>query len=300
MTVPTMRPLSFGEILDGAFTLYRRHFLRFVGTSALLMAGLIVGIVFLGVTGVAAASVMPGPVQPVVLLVVGIAILALATMMWSTLTWQAARAYQGKPAPLGDALDAAVQGAMTLLGSGAMAAVAVGAAVFGAGVGAGVLQAIVDVMGSPALSGAASVAGGVGIMAAGLFSVSYFFGVLPAVTVEEAGPWDALVRSVRLAHGALPRVAGMLLVACVIVTLPSLAVMGLTGGFAQLANPELAELATLSMTAIVTQQLLSILVSVLTAPFLPAVMVLLYYDRRVRTEALDVQIATARLELAGT
>ncbi len=31
----------------------------------------------------------------------------------------------------------------------------------------------------------------------------------------------------------------------------------------------------------------------------PAVLVLVYYDRRVRTEALDVQIAAGRLDLAG-
>jgi Na+/proline symporter len=50
--------------------------------------------------------------------------------------------------------------------------------------------------------------------------------------------------------------------------------------------------------ALVAQQLLSLAVSILTAPFLPAVIVLLYYDRRVRTEALDVQLATGRLKLS--
>jgi hypothetical protein len=40
-------------------------------------------------------------------------------------------------------------------------------------------------------------------------------------------------------------------------------------------------------------------VGVLTTPFLASVIVLLYFDRRVRTEALDVQILTEQLGLAG-
>ena len=57
MTAPPMRPLSFGEIRDGAFTPYRRHVLRFVGTRAPMMAGFIAAIPFLGVAGLFAASV---------------------------------------------------------------------------------------------------------------------------------------------------------------------------------------------------------------------------------------------------
>jgi uncharacterized membrane protein (Fun14 family) len=38
MSQHTLRPLSIGEILDGAFTLYRRHFLVLVGTQVAVLA----------------------------------------------------------------------------------------------------------------------------------------------------------------------------------------------------------------------------------------------------------------------
>ena len=38
MSSHALRPLSIGEILDGAFTLYRRHFIVFVGTQAVILA----------------------------------------------------------------------------------------------------------------------------------------------------------------------------------------------------------------------------------------------------------------------
>lgn len=101
----------------------------------------------------------------------------------------------------------------------------------------------------------------------------------------------------QLARGAIPRIAAMLVVAWLIVTLPSVAVMALTGGFAQLANPQAAM--ALGTRAVAVQQLLSLAVSMLTAPFLPSVLVLLYYDRRVRREAMDVEVATSRLKVAG-
>ena len=40
MSLSQLRPLAFGEILDGAFALYRRHFSVFVPTSLLAHAPL--------------------------------------------------------------------------------------------------------------------------------------------------------------------------------------------------------------------------------------------------------------------
>jgi hypothetical protein len=38
MSSSVLRPLTIGEILDGAFTLYRRHFIVLVGTQAVILA----------------------------------------------------------------------------------------------------------------------------------------------------------------------------------------------------------------------------------------------------------------------
>jgi hypothetical protein len=298
MTLPNLRPLSFGEILDGAFTLYRRNFRLFIGTSFVLMAGLVVGAAVLGGTGVAMASVMPGPIAFVVLLMVAVAILALVTMLWSTLTWQAARSYLGKPVSLGDGVSAAGGAAMTLVGAMLIAALTFLAMMIAVWIVAITLGAILAALGITALAVLAGILVVVGVGAAFFFVAALFFGVFPAVMMEEKGPVDAVSRSVQLARGALPRIAGMLFVTLVIVSLPSLAIEALTGGFRQLSNPGAAQAAQ-TTGSVLLEQLLAWTVAVLTTPFLPSVLVMLYYDRRVRTEALDVEILTDQLRLAG-
>jgi hypothetical protein len=60
-------------------------------------------------------------------------------------------------------------------------------------------------------------------------------------------------------------------------------------------NPE-----TLPTTQqLMTQQVLGWAVGVLTTPFMVSVIVLQYFDRRVRTEALDVQMMADRLAVAA-
>ena len=59
MNQPLLRPLGFGEILDGAFTLYRRNFPTFALTSLVGMGIVMVGFaVFGGSLLIAAAGGM--------------------------------------------------------------------------------------------------------------------------------------------------------------------------------------------------------------------------------------------------
>ena len=121
--------------------------------------------------------------------------------------------------------------------------------------------------------------------------------MVPAVIVEGAGPVEAIARSLKLAQGALPRITGLMVVTLIITYLPILAVLAVTGGFAQALDPAAAGAANAG--ALVAQQLLTWLISVLTTPFMTSVLVVLYYDRRVRAEALDVRMVAERLTLAG-
>jgi hypothetical protein len=296
MTLPNFRPLSFGEILDGAFTLYRRNFRLFVGTSLLLMVGLAIGATVVGSTGTAVASIMPAPLSYVVMLLVAVAITAMVTMLWSTLTWQAAQSYVGKPVSLPDAVSAAGGAAMTLVGAAAIAFVAFVVLMIALYLGTLLFIGILSVMGSSALTVLGGVVAGLGFIAAVFMVAALFFGVLPAVMVEGKGPVEAVSRSFALAQGDLPRIAGILFVTLLIVLLPSMAIAGVTGGFQEMANPQ----ATMEQGsgAGFVEQLLTWLAAALTTPFLPAVFVTLYYDRRVRTEALDVQMLTEQLGLA--
>jgi hypothetical protein len=117
------------------------------------------------------------------------------------------------------------------------------------------------------------------------------FAVLPAVVIEKVGPADSILRSFRLALGALPRVAGVVGVAFVIVFLPLIVVMAVTGGFQAFTDPG----AVPSAGSFWAQQVGNSLTSALTTPFMVAALVILYFDRRVRTEAYDVQLAADEL-----
>ena len=106
---------------------------------------------------------------------------------------------------------------------------------------------------------------------------------------------DAVERSFTLARDALPRIVGVMVVALLITSLPGVAINWLTGGFATLMNPDVVP----SPGTLMTRELLSIVGTAITTPFSVAVTVLLYFDRRVRTEALDVQMMTDNLAVAG-
>jgi hypothetical protein len=299
MTGSNFRPLSFGEVLDGAFTLYRRNFRLFVGTSFLLMLGLLVGGGVVISMGAFTMSIMPGFMAYLVGFIMAAAVAGGVTMLWSTLTWQAARSYAGQPVSLSESVRAAVAAAMTLVGAAIMASFVFGASMVVVWLTDVALVYTIASLGVPWLAVLAGLAVFVGTVAALFCVAALFFGVLPAVMVEDKGPVEAISRSFELARGALPRIAGVLFVTSVIVWLPVVAVAALSGGLEQVTNPDVAGTVAGGATSMVLEQLLAWLVIILTMPFLPAVLVMLYYDRRVRTEALDVQLLTEQLGLAG-
>ena len=298
MSLSHLRPLSFGETLDRAFTLYRRNFLLFVGTSLLTMFAVFVAAVVLGGLATAMAVIIPGPLAIVFMALLFLGIAAVATIPGGALAQQAAQTYAGKPTSLADGIAAARRAAMTLVGAGILAGLTFGALMFIVLTVTYILNLVVRALGITSLSVLVSLLSVLGMMGAFCFVAALFFGVVPAVVVEEKGPVEAVSRSLQLAQGALPRIAGTMVVSILITYLPILALAAVTGGFAAMADPAAGEMGRV-VAAMVLQQLLTLLIGVLTLPFLLSVMVVLYYDRRVRTEALDVQILTEQLGLAG-
>lgn len=295
MTLPTIRPLSFGEILDGAFTLYRRNFVTFAVT-ALIPAVIMLGVLaFLG-AGVFAGLSSGDPTQiaqgifgmTMVFALVGFVVFL---VMWGALARQSSQSYTGQPTSVGDGFAAGFRAALPLLVAGIVAVILFIIALFAVGIVIGLVTAIVGAMGIGILTVLVAVLGFCAMAAVYLGGIGIFFAVLPAIVVEGKGPIDAISRSIDLARGALGRVIGLMVVTVLITYLPIMAVMLLTGSFATLTDPG----AVPSTGQFITQQVLGLGVGVLTNPFMVAVMVLLYYDRRVRTEALDVQILADRL-----
>ena len=300
MTLPSLRPLGFGEILDGAFTLYRRHFWLFAATSVLLtIAAGVGGSVLVVIWGIASSGLGGGGtlVTGLLVWVVGSAMMMVT---WGALTWQAARSYTGQSVSLGEGASAGGRAAMTLVGAGFLATLAVIAGVVAVTLVLGAIARVVGALGITALSMGVGLVNAVLLLAAFCVLVALFFATLPSVVVEEKGPIESLARSFDLARGAMGRVTGLMLVTMLIIFLPLIAVVGVTGGFEVFADPLAAAAgAQVNPWNALVRAVLMWTVMLLAAPFMVSVIVLLYYDRRVRTEALDVQILADRLSLAG-
>ncbi|HEU0301267.1 MAG TPA: hypothetical protein VFR37_17515 [Longimicrobium sp.] len=261
------KPLSFAEILDGAFVLYRRGFSALLGTALLT-----------GAVSAAAGALPSGTMAGILALVVKLVVYAVA---WIALTWQVSRLYTGQSAPVNGGLQAAGASLLPALGGWLIAFVLYGIPVLlagrvvfrmgvrvgmeGGGAPGGVLLLVLPVLAYGALA---------------VTALALAFAIVPAVVLEGAGPWPAVARSFRLAGEAFVRVGGLVLVAAALYILIALGLLRIGGWnddpFA-IASP--------------TVQLLLAGVRALLLPFVVGAAVLTYYDLRVRTEGLDLQLA---------
>ncbi len=118
----------------------------------------------------------------------------------------------------------------------------------------------------------------------------------PAALTEEAGPGQALGRSWNLLEGSWWRVFGVFVVAYLIVVFAGSAISTLGLGFlgAMLVAPP-----DLRGWVFGAEQVVSQLLATLVAPLLPLALVLVYFDVRVRREALDLQVMAWRAAHGG-
>lgn len=294
-----LRPLGFGEILDGAFTLYRRHFVSFFVTAlvpfvpiAILSAEFTRRSAALEVNPDTAVSDFPWGWMFATAIVATLGIL----IVWGALTREVSAAVTGGEVSAEDGYGTALRALLPLLGAGVLAwmvtvgAVALGTLLFGVATAAFALA-----------GGLAAVLFGLlGALALGFlfaFLAASLFAIVPAVVVEKLGPWTALKRSWRLSRGARWRIVGLILVSYLITVLPVLGVGVATGTLGAMLSPAAA--AGMSPARLAFQQVAGTLSGALTTPFFVGCLVLLYYDRRVRTEGYDVELAAEGLAVAG-
>jgi hypothetical protein len=133
------------------------------------------------------------------------------------------------------------------------------------------------------LTGIAIFLGLFGLLIGALIVYVLLFAVVPAVVVERRGPLSALQRSAELAEGDWWRICAVVVVAGLIATLPSMAVELLMASAVSAEDPMSRGFVSA----------LGALVNALTYPFSVAATVILYYDRRVRAEGLDVELMAA-------
>jgi hypothetical protein len=288
MPVPNLRPLEFGEILDGAFSLYRRNLVTFILTALVPVAALVVGgtlmAVLVGSGSEAAAGL--GAFALVIVLLLSVMV------QWGALVHQAAQSFIAQPVVLKEALRTGIRSMFTLLGAAIVNNVGMSIVMMGGILVMALVGAVVGALGIPALSivlGAGMIFGVVFVYAGG---AAVLAGAGPAVIVEGKGPVEALSRSVELLRGAFWRTAGLVMVTATIVYLPIVAVVFVSGLSEGVSGAE-------GSAAEAWEGFAMLAVAIAAAPFIASVFVLAYYDRRVRTEALDVQLMTESLALAG-
>jgi hypothetical protein len=284
------------RVLDGAFSLYRRNFATFAATvlvpGALVAAANVLwgGPLFASAerkdVGEMGAALMRGGAVPLLLS------FALGVVTWCALTHQASRACFGEPVSLVDGLRAARRSALALLGAVLICAVCAGVPLL---LTVGLMTSTRGIAGFGGLVFAVAFACVVTIagLAGCLALAALFFAVSPAVVCEGAGPVAAVVRSGRLARGALRRIMALFVALLVLDALIARGVAAFDGvprAIQSGADP--------SAAALIVQQLLALGTQVFTVPFTVSVIIVAYHDRRVRIEALDVQMMTESLAVA--
>jgi hypothetical protein len=292
-----MRPLTFGEVLDGALSLYRRHFGLFFRLSVVLLVvpvtlgayfghPLIVPRVFVQNP----AMFMFDPVGTFVM-VASIGVLYyLATLLLTTAAVRViSDAYLGRAPTFRGAIGLGVSKIWPLFVVGVAKAVVLGGML-------GLVLGVVSIVGFQLNNAGLDVAadllafglGFVGLWA--VITVACGYGVTTQVVVLEQlkGALQAFGRSWRLTKGFRFKVFGLAGIAFLLLgAIPSWILQFV----AIVWVPE-------SSAVNLGLQVVTLLVPVILSPAIACVLTLMYYDLRVRREGFDLQVLSQQLGTA--
>lgn len=282
--------MQLGEILDGSFNIFRRHFGLFMRLSILLV-------------WLPAAVVMyfqvrfsNNPLGAIALLEERTGTVILAGLVWLVIATAAglmlkagtiriiSDSYLGQEPDLGSALRLGIEKIVPMLLVSISKSLLV-FIIFLFGVGGLVALVMVGKMAGPAMSGLVGFSGGVGLVWLVIFVACGYGLTTPIVVLEDlSSSFDAFGRSWELTRGAKRKILMTAAVAWLISQfLPQMVVSSISG--------VLGASSALQPLFIVAAALLSIVL----APILPCALTLLYYDLRVRREAFDLQILSDQL-----
>jgi hypothetical protein len=295
-----LRPLSLAELLDRAFTLYRRHFWIFVGIMAPPSLAMLI---FQAASQFLQAMAARTPNQPrpefMIAAAVGLvtgAILALLVywiayaLALGATTLAVSEVYSGRTPSIAGAYSAT----RGKLGRLTWLTFLIGIRFFGvafAVVVGGALSAMAMAFISPIFSGVVFVLTVALAMVACFWMLVRYAVSVPAAVLEENTASESITRSIYLTRGSLLRVI-VLFVFTMIVTYAAFAIFQVPFLVAaMMAGPETTIGFWLNMLGVVTGSI----ASALTGPLAVVAMVVLYYDVRIRKEGLDLELLVAGL-----
>jgi Membrane domain of glycerophosphoryl diester phosphodiesterase len=303
-----LRPLSTGELLDRSFALYRNHPLLFIGIMAVpAVLSLVIGLPFAIFTHV---NPMPtGPdariedVMPVLIgmMVFGCLFLTVYSMVYmlalGATTLAVSEIYVDRVPTIGGSYARVRHLFGRLMWLATLAALrlgGIGVAIVGV---AGIVAALLVPLArqTPLVGALMALVIMVGMLAAFIITVwlSLRYAVIvPALVLEQVSAAESIRRSVHLTKGYLGRVLLLLLCVMVLTYVSALIFQMPFTVAAVFAGPE--STAALWFTIIGT--ISSSIGSTLTAPVMIIGFAVLYYDLRIRKEALDLDMMIQALD----
>jgi hypothetical protein len=315
-----LRPLGVGEILDGAISYVRRDPKTVLGISALIAAATaVLQIVIYGVMSRAFSPLLDIASSPnggsqaqidaalhdlvggfaglgVAATLVGVITFVLNVLATGLLTTAMGRAVLGKPVSTSDVWRRARGRFWPLLGVTLLVSLVLGLVVAG-GLGIAILIGVLVGQADTTIGVLVGVVLGIVALVASVWLYVKLLLSPVALVLEGVGPITAIRRSYRLVEGAWWRTFGIHLLAAVIgavvaqvITVP----FSLVGSFISVSSAGSSGVPDpFSFTQSLVTALATLVSSTIVIPFSAGVVALLYVDRRIRREALDIELARA-------
>jgi len=272
-----LHQMELGEILDGALTIFRRHFGLFakIGIVALWLPVALT--IYIQLAGGTEQHFALWVVIQLIAYFAGLFLTAAAIRVISD-------SYLGRPSELSEALSLGAAKIWPLFVVG-----------FGKSIIAGLLAGVIGIVvavAAPSMASGSSAATAAFLMVAIVGGCWFILFVLcgyavttPVVVLENLnGAFDAFGRSWDLTRGFKRKIFGIAVVAFLMVYLPIMVIGGL-GGYFRLTSPVIGQ----------AIEVLSAALPIVVMPLLSCIFTLMYYDLRVRREAFDLQILGQQL-----
>ncbi len=274
--MPDLKPMELGEILDGALTIFRRHFGVFAKLGIVALWLPVSLTIYIQLSGGVEQHFVLWSLAQLITYFAGLFLTAAAIRVISD-------SYLGRAPELGDALalGASKIWPLFLVGLGKTIILALIGAVCG----------VVLAVAIPALSGGSGLAALFAVLLVGagiwflIFVACGYAVTTPVVVLENlGGAFDAFGRSWDLTRTFKRKILGIAVVTYLIVLVPVAGVSGV-GAYLALQAP-------LAARAI---EVISAALPIVLTPIMSCVFTLMYYDLRVRREAFDLQLLGEQL-----
>jgi len=284
--------MRLGEILDGSFNIYRRHFSLFMRLSLILVWLPTAAGIYLNLRFSNTPFELIGFLEQNIASSIGIVLLLVVIWTACSLMLKAGTirvisdSYLGHEPELSSSLRFGVEKIIPLLLVALSKTLLIILLYLAAALVVGLLFFMGRMFGS-AMSGLMAFLGVIGAVWLVIWVACGYAMTTPIVVLEDlSSSFDAFGRSWELTRGARGKVAGTIIVTWLISQfLPQMVIGGISGALGISGNQ------SLQPVFVVVASLMGIVL----APILPCALTLLYYDLRVRREAFDIQVLSEQL-----